>query len=253
MRCISARYERLSSQWRRLRGALWGSAQPICYRLPLNTHKHRLTHIYAHIWLHTNYTHTRTNSLQLQFVLICARRWEGGQSDTDGWTAVWTECERKNEGRKETGLTVKCIHYSCGNKCLVRNRGDITIHQPACPPPPPPPPLVTGTGVCNFPFLFLLLLLSFSYCPPVFPPSIESFILLVQLLFSLLFWHLVTEPSSSLHHGNHHCFWQSIVKSLVASVIHLSLCQHVDLLFLLLSDFERTSLLSVEIIGRCSR
>lgn len=186
MRCISARYERLSSQWRRLRGALWGSAQPICYRLPLNTHKHRLTHIYAHIWLHTNYTHTHTNSLQLQFVLICARRWEGGQSDTDGWTAVWTESERKNEGRKETGLTVKCIHYSCGNKCLVRNRGDITIHQPACPPPPPPPPLVTGTGVCNFPFLFLQLLLSFSNCPPVFPPSIESFILLVQVLFSLL-------------------------------------------------------------------
>ena len=163
---------------------------------PSLKHTHTHTHTggntlsYTHIWthmvtckLHTHthtHTHTLTDSLQLQFVLICARRWEGGQSDTDGWTAVWTESERKNEGRKETGLTVKCIHYSCGNKCLVRNRGDITIHQPACPPPPPPPPpppLVTATGVCNFPFFFLPLLLSFGYfntffIPPSWPPSL---------------------------------------------------------------------------------
>lgn len=42
------------------------------------------------------------------------------------------------EGREErNGLTVECIHYSDGNKCFIRYRGDINIHQRVWPPPPP--------------------------------------------------------------------------------------------------------------------
>lgn len=86
-------------------------------------HKH--TYLHTCVRLHSSPswtdTCTCTHSLQLQFVPICSRRWEGGQSDADGWTAAWTESKdnKWREGRNE--LTVKCIHYSYWNKCSVRN------------------------------------------------------------------------------------------------------------------------------------
>lgn len=82
------------------------------------THIHKAPYKRSPSWTDTC---TCTHSLQLQFVPICTRRWEGGQSDTDGWTAAWTESKdnKWREGRNE--LTVKCIHYSYRNKCLVRN------------------------------------------------------------------------------------------------------------------------------------
>lgn len=107
-----------------LSGALWVWAKSICYFPSLNTQTHLLTHIrkapYKRSPSWTD-TCTCTHSLQLQFVPICSRRWGGGQSDTDGWTAAWTESKdnKWREGRNE--LTVKCIHYSYRNKCLVRN------------------------------------------------------------------------------------------------------------------------------------
>lgn len=107
-----------------LSGALWVWAKSICYFPSLNTQTHLLTHIRKASYKRSpswTDTCTCTHSLQLQFVPICSRRWGGGQSDMDGWTAAWTESKdnKWREGRNE--LTVKCIHYSYRNKCLVRN------------------------------------------------------------------------------------------------------------------------------------
>ncbi|KAG8001785.1 hypothetical protein GBF38_011985 [Nibea albiflora] len=46
---------------------------------------------------------------------------------------------RRGRRVKERADGEVCVHYSCRNKCFVRNRGDITIHQP-------PPPLAISAG-----------------------------------------------------------------------------------------------------------
>ena len=117
MRCISARYERLSSQWRRLRGALWGSAQPICYRLPLNTHTHTDLHTYMHTYGYIQATHTHTHthvqtpySFNL-FLFVLGDEKAGRAIRMDGRQCGRRAKERMKGGKKQGWrLSVYIIH-----------------------------------------------------------------------------------------------------------------------------------------------
>lgn len=114
----------------------WSSVGVFKTNLLLCSLKH--THRQKHTDLHTcTYAYgyiqpTHTHFLQLQFVLICVSRWEGGHSDTDGWTAAWTESEGKNEGREETGwrLSVYIIHAGI-NASFVTAVTSTSISPPA--------------------------------------------------------------------------------------------------------------------------
>lgn len=113
MRCISARYERLSSQWRRLRGALWGSAQPICYRLPLNTHKHTDLHTYMHTYgyIQTTHTHIQTPYSFNLFLFVLGDEKAGRAIRMDGRQCGRRAKERMKGGKKQGWrLSVYIIH-----------------------------------------------------------------------------------------------------------------------------------------------